>query len=45
MLLKKGKELKALYYTNITALYDDYVIIYNIIPNTGNSSFVVAIYI
>ena len=43
--MRKGEELKAPRYANAAALCDDYVIIYNIIPNTGNSSFVVAIYI
>ena len=44
-MVREGKELKALYYTNTAALCDDYITIYNIIPNTSNSSFVVAIYI
>jgi hypothetical protein len=43
--VRKGEELKAPYYTSTTALCDDYVITYNIIPNIGNSFFVVAIYI
>ena len=32
--MRKGKELKAPHYTNTTASCDDYIIIYNIIPNT-----------
>ena len=31
--VRKGKELKAPRYTSTTASYDDYVTIYNIIPN------------
>ena len=42
--VRKGEKLKASYYTNTTAICD-YIIIYDIIPNTSNSSFVVAIYI
>ena len=42
--VRKGKKFKTFYYTNTTATHN-YIIIYNIIPNTGNSSFVVAIYI
>ena len=43
--VRKGEELKAPRYASAVASCDDYVTIYNIIPNTGNSSFVVAIYI
>ena len=43
--VRKGEELKALRYASTAASCDDYVTIYNIIPNTSNSSFVVAIYI
>ena len=43
--MRKGEELKALRYASAAALYNDYITIYNIIPNTSNSSFVVAIYI
>ena len=43
--VRKGEELKAPCYASTTASCDDYMTIYNIIPNTGNSSFVVAIYI
>ena len=43
--MRKGEEFKASRYANAVALYDDHVIIYDIIPNTGNSSFIVAIYI
>ena len=42
--VRKGKEFKAPYYTN-TAVTRDYITIYNIIPNTNNSFFIVAIYI
>ena len=41
---KEGEELKALHYTSTVVIYN-YIIAYNIIPNTSNSSFVVAIYI
>ena len=43
--MREGKELKAFRHTSARASCDDYVTIYNIIPNTSNSSFVVAIYI
>ena len=43
--LKKGKELKAPHHANAAALCDDYITAHNIIPNTSNSSFMVAIYI
>ena len=43
--MRKGEEFKAPYSTSTAALYNDYIIIYNIIPNTSNFSFVVAIYI
>jgi hypothetical protein len=43
--VREGEELKAPRYASTTALCNDYVTIYNIIPNTGNSSFMVAIYI
>ena len=42
--MRKGKKLKAPHYTN-AAVTRDYITARNIIPNTGNSSFVVAIYI
>ena len=43
--MKKGKEFKAPRHIRAAALYDNYVTTYSIIPNTSNSSFVVAIYI
>ena len=43
--MRKGKEFKAFYYANAAALCDDYITIYNIIPNISNFFFVVAIYI
>ena len=42
--MRKGKELKAPYYTSAAATRD-YITTRDIIPNTNNSSFVVAIYI
>ena len=42
--MREGEELKAPRYASAAALCDDYVTIY-IIPNTSNSSFIVAIYI
>ena len=42
--MRKGEELKAPRYTN-AAVTRDYITTRDIIPNTGNSSFVVAIYI
>jgi hypothetical protein len=42
--VRKGEEFKAPCYASAAAIRD-YITIYNIIPNTGNSSFVVAIYI
>ena len=42
--MKKGEELKALRYTSAAATRD-YITACDIIPNTGNFSFVVAIYI
>ena len=42
--MRKGEELKASRYTSAVATRD-YITIRDIIPNTGNSSFVVAIYI
>ena len=42
--VRKGEELKAPRYASAT-LTRDYIITRDIIPNTGNSSFVVAIYI
>jgi hypothetical protein len=42
--VRKGEELKAPRYASAAAIYD-YITTYNIIPNTSNSSFVVAIYI
>ena len=32
--MRKGEELKAPHYASAAALYDDYIIIYNIIPNS-----------
>ena len=43
--VRKGEELKAPRYASAAASCDDHVTIHNIIPNTSNSSFVVAIYI
>jgi predicted ATP-grasp superfamily ATP-dependent carboligase len=43
--MRKGEELKAPRHASAAASCDDHVTIYDIIPNTGNSSFVVAIYI
>jgi hypothetical protein len=37
--VRKGEELKAPRYASAAALCDDYMTIYNIIPNTSNSSF------
>ena len=42
--VRKGKELKAPHYAS-AAVTRDYITTHNIIPNTNNSSFVVAIYI
>ena len=42
--VKKGKKLKAPHYTNTIAIHN-YITVLNIIPNTSNSFFVVAIYI
>ena len=42
--VRKGEELKAPRYASAAAIHD-YITIRDIIPNTGNSSFVVAIYI
>ena len=42
--MRKGEELKAPRYANAAATRD-YITAHDIIPNTGNSSFVVAIYI
>ena len=42
--VRKGEELKAPRYASAAAIRD-YIIARDIIPNTGNSSFVVAIYI
>ena len=42
--VRKGEEFKAPRYAN-AATTRDYITTYDIIPNTGNSSFVVAIYI
>ena len=42
--VRKGEEFKASRYASAVTTHD-YITIYNIIPNTGNSSFVVAIYI
>ena len=38
--MRKGKEFKALCYASAAALYNNYIITRDIIPNTGNSSFV-----
>ena len=43
--MRKGKELKAPRHASTAALCDNYVTTRDIIPNTNNSSFVVAIYI
>jgi len=43
--MRKGKELKVPYYASAAATYNNHVTIRDIIPNTGNSSFMVAIYI
>ena len=42
--IKKGEELKAPRYASAAAIRD-YITAHDIIPNTGNSSFIVAIYI
>ena len=42
--VRKGEELKASRYASAVATRD-YITICNIIPNTNNSSFMVAIYI
>ena len=42
--MRKGKELKAPHYASAAAIRD-YIIARDIIPNTGNSFFVVVIYI
>ena len=42
--MRKGEELKAPRYAS-AAVTRDYITTRDIIPNTGNSSFVVAIYI
>ena len=42
--MRKGEELKAPRYASAAATRD-YITTRDIIPNTGNSSFVVAIYI
>ena len=42
--VRKGKELKAPRYASAAATRD-YITARDIIPNTGNSSFIVAIYI
>ena len=43
--MREGEELKAPRHASAAASCDDYVTTYNIIPNTSNSSFMVAIYI
>ena len=43
--MRKGEELKAPRYASAVASCNDYMTTYNIIPNTSNSFFVVAIYI
>ena len=42
--VRKGKELKAPRYASAAVIHD-YITARDIIPNTGNSSFIVAIYI
>ena len=42
--VRKGEELKAPRYASAAATHD-YITTHDIIPNTGNSSFMVAIYI
>ena len=42
--VRKGEELKVPHYASAAAIRD-YITTRNIIPNTNNSSFVVAIYI
>ena len=42
--VRKGEEFKAFHYASAAATRN-YITTHNIIPNTGNSSFVVAIYI
>ena len=42
--IREGEELKAPYYASAAVIYN-YITIRNIIPNTSNSSFIVAIYI
>jgi hypothetical protein len=42
--VREGEELKAPCYASAAAIRD-YITVRDIIPNTGNSSFVVAIYI
>ena len=43
--VRKGEELKTPRHASAAASYNDHVTTYDIIPNTGNSSFMVAIYI
>ena len=43
--MREGEELKAPRHASAAASYDDHVTTRDIIANTGNSSFVVAIYI
>jgi hypothetical protein len=43
--MRKGEELKVPRHASAAASCDDHVTTYDIIPNTGNSSFMVAIYI
>jgi hypothetical protein len=47
LLIEKGKdkEPKVSYHASAAATRDDYVTTTCLIPNTGNSSFIVAIYI
>ena len=42
--MRKGEELKAPRYASAAATRD-YITTHNIIPNTSNSSFIVAVYI
>ena len=41
--VRKGEELKAPRHASAAALYDDHMTTRDIIPNTSNSSFMVAI--
>ena len=39
--MREGEELKALYYASTAVLCNDYVIIYNIIPNNNRATILV----